>query len=561
MMNSCVATICILSLALSVFGQRPVGVHFDVEPAALPGGAEGNAAQFIALFQKLKAVTNGNTRLSADLPMGMGLKPLGAWYYQNRPISYHIADIVDTVTLMAYRDRAAAPNGITDHAAGYLNYARQIGKNVVVGVETNCNLGNIVSFCEEGQTYMEQQLNSALTTLKSYGSNFAGLAIHDYDGYNALSGVSSTFRLPSSAPCRALWVWSHSVVNDPAARAKFIDFCVRMRICTVYQESQGLVDSSAKQPVLRSFINDLWAKGIQVELLFGNHEWTYTANHPAAVNLAKAAVNFINTFPASGGTPVIPSTTAAPVVPSTTGAPNNGGGTCAARKVTRRIRISDGNDDVEQQPSKGNKMYCTSSDLEFVKDGTVDQILGLRFKNVDVSPQDTIVGAYLEMKSKKSATTKTNLVIHGEKTANSQGLCDNSNLLSDKTKTSSSVSWNNVPSWSVGQIVQSPDVTAVVKEIVGMNGWSAGNAMTLIVSGSGMRSAYSYNGGAAPYLVIELQTLSCGAGLPTSDETTDWWADTTNTVEPDDDEFNASSRTSAFLGLMTVCAVVAARLF
>lgn len=561
MMNSCVATICILSLALCVFGQRPVGVHFDVEPAALPGGAEGNAAQFISLFQKLKAVTNGQTRLSADLPMGMGLKPLGAWYYQNRPISYHIADIVDSVTLMAYRDKAAPTNGITDHAAGYLNYARQIGKKVVVGVETNCNLGDIVSFCEEGQSYMEGQLSSAVSTLNSYGSTFGGLAIHDYEGFVALSGVSSSLRLSSNVPCRAMWVWTHTVVNDAAARAKFIDFCVRMRICTVYQESQGLVDTS-KQTQLRSFVNDLWAKGISVEILFGNHEWTYTANHPQAVNLAKAAVNFINSFPAGGG-----SVTGTPQTPSTTGAPNNNGGdvgntgnTCAQRKVTRRIRISDGGDDVEQQPSNGNKMSCTSSDLEFVRDGKMDQIVGLRFKNVDVSAQDTIVGAYIEMKSKKSASTQTNLVIQGEKTGNSQGLCDQSNLLSSKAKTSSAVSWNNVPAWSAGQIVQTPDITSVVKEIVGQSSWNAGNAMTLMVSGSGMRQVYSHNGGAAPYLVLELQSFSCGAGLETSDDTTDWWADTTNTVEADDDG-SSSTRNSALLGLVAVCAMVAARLF
>jgi len=423
-----------------------------------------------------------------------------------------------------------------------------------------------VSFCEEGQSTMETQLNSAVSTLSSFGSAFAGIAIHDYDGFNSLSGVSSSLRVSSATPCRSLWVWSHSVVTDTAARAKFIDFCNRMRICTVYQESQGLVDSSSQQPKLRSFVNDLWAKGIQVELLFGNAEWTYTANHPQAVNLAKAAVNFINSFPAGG------SVTGNPVIPSTTGAPNNNGGgsntgnTCAQRKITRRIRISDGNDDVEQQPSNGDKMYCTSSDLEFIRDGKIDQIVGMRFKNVDVSREDTIVGAYIELKAKKAASAKTNLVIQGEKTVDSPGLCDQGNLLSNKPKTSSSVSWNNLPSWSANQIVQTPDITPIVKELVAQNGWNAGNAMTFMVSGSGMRQAYAYNGGAAPYLVIELQTFSCGADVDTNgdDATTDWWADTTNTVEADDDEFNAGTTVAAasYISVSSmVAAVVAARLF
>jgi len=560
-----VFTFTIIALALRVNGQPVTGVHFDVEPASLPGGATGNAAPFIALMQKLKAVTSGVTKLSADIPMGMGPAPLGAWNYNGRPIAYYIADIVDTVTLMAYRDHAAPTNGIIDHAQDFLNYAKQIGKQVVVGVETNCGLGDVVSFCEEGASYMETQLGMVQSTLSSYGAAFGGLAVHDYTGYSALAG---SMTLPSSSPCRGLWVWTHSVVTDPNAQATFINFCQRMRVCTVYIESQGLVDSNANQPKLRSFVLALYAKGIQTELLFGNADWTYTQNQGQAVALAQATVNFIKSLPSSSGGNVNPSTTAAPVAQttgahggsSTTGQPNNNNGGCGQKVVQKRYRITDGNDDVEQQLSDNNYMYCTSSDLEMTKDGSISQVIGMRFKNIDISPQDTIVDAYLEMKAKVAATTTTNLVIQGERNVNGDVLCNQALILTNRPHTIAQVAWPNVPHWKKNQVYQSPDISPIVKEVVGLGGWNSGNPMTFFVSGSGMRNAISYNGGEPPYLVVNVKTVICGQdyGYNQTNATTDWWGTENEVPATADDsrDFAAANQLPVAFALSAIFAVV-----
>jgi len=555
MKRACAVAFCVIVLATtSVYAQPVVGVHFDIEPAALPGGAMGNAAPFIALMQKLKAVTNGVTQLSVDIPMGMG----SAWTYNGRPIAQYVADIVDVVTVMSYRDHAAPTNGIIDNAQVFLDYAKKVGKKAVAGVETNCGVGDIVSFCEEGASYMEGQLGQVESTLRSYGSTYDGLAVHDYTGYSALAG---SMKLPSSAPCRALWVWTHSVVTDSGAQSTFIDFCQRMRVCTVYIESQGLVDSSSRQPQLKAFVMALYNVGIKTELLFGNAEWTYTANHGQAIALAQATVNFIKSLPSGGGGGSV-GTTGHSSLPSTTGTPSqNGGGVCGQKVVTKRYRVADGNDDVEEQMADNNYVYCTSSDLELTVDGSMVQTIGVRFQNVDISAQDTVVNAYLEMKSKSTQSRTTNLVIHGEKVENSGVLCDQSRPPTQRAHTNAQIGWSNIPKYTKGGIYQSPNVAPVVSEIVQQSGWRAGNAMSFFISGSGLRQMYSYNGGAAPYLVVQVQTVLCGQdyGNNDTDATTDWWAE--DGVQPtadDSRDYNSANQVSAIsaLFLFSLCSLL-----
>ena len=53
-----------------------------------------------------------------------------------------------------------------------------------------------------------------------------------------------------------------------------------------------------------------------------------------------------------------------------------------------------------------------------------------------------------------------------------------------------------------------PDLGAVVQEIVSRPGWAAGNAVVLIVSGTGHRTARAYDGkpAGAPVLHLEYTT-------------------------------------------------------
>ena len=166
------------------------------------------------------------------------------------------------------------------------------------------------------------------------------------------------------------------------------------------------------------------------------------------------------------------------------------------------------NDDAEENSSGG--MYRNSSDLELVNEST-DQTIGIRFPNVTVPQGAVITNAYLEFTVDETPTGTTNLTIKGEAGDNAARFAGGNNDITNRTTTGASVAWNDIPVWdTAGVAKQSPSISAVIQEIVGRAGWSSGNALAVIITGSGERTVESYNGAAghgdltmAPMLHIE----------------------------------------------------------
>ena len=76
---------------------------------------------------------------------------------------------------------------------------------------------------------------------------------------------------------------------------------------------------------------------------------------------------------------------------------------------TVNIRISDGNDDAEEDVNDGD-MHFTSTDLEMVHD-SVDQIVGLRFRNITIPQGSSITNAYIQFTTDEVSTSATDLTI------------------------------------------------------------------------------------------------------------------------------------------------------
>ena len=79
--------------------------------------------------------------------------------------------------------------------------------------------------------------------------------------------------------------------------------------------------------------------------------------------------------------------------------------------------------------------------------------------------------------------------------------------LTSRPTTASFVSWN-IPPWNtVNETHQSPDLSALVQEVVDRPGWTRGNALVLLFEGSGVRVAESFDGKptAAPRLCVEFE--------------------------------------------------------
>lgn len=84
---------------------------------------------------------------------------------------------------MAYRDHAGPPDGIDALWQEELTYASSIGRPLVVGVETQCDLEpEYVTFCEEGDASLEAELGLARGALAGE-AGFGGFAIHHYGSY------------------------------------------------------------------------------------------------------------------------------------------------------------------------------------------------------------------------------------------------------------------------------------------------------------------------------------------------------------------------------------------
>jgi hypothetical protein len=171
-------------------GSNLAGIHLDVEPYVLPEWKTDQAAVITQYLEMLEAshqaLAGSGLRLIVDTPFWFDT--ISAEYGgRTRPLNQHVQDITDRVVLMDYRDVAEGDDGIIQHAAVEMLYAAQIGRQVVIGVETNdvAPEPEKVTFYEEGQQAMEDALAAVLET---YGGNpaFGGIAIHDYLGYERL---------------------------------------------------------------------------------------------------------------------------------------------------------------------------------------------------------------------------------------------------------------------------------------------------------------------------------------------------------------------------------------
>ena len=169
-----------------------------------------------------------------------------------------------------------------------------------------------------------------------------------------------------------------------------------------------------------------------------------------------------------------------------------------------------GTDDAEERAS--GTMALESTDLDMVDDlfgnGGDGAKVGIRFTGIDIPPGAVITGAYLEFFVDEKSTTDTSLLVQGQDADDAAGFADVRNNISSRPTTDASVEWTPEPWRKIGENGEgqrTPDLSAVVQEIVARPGWEAGNDVAFIISGSGSRTAEAFEGvpGRAPVLHIE----------------------------------------------------------
>ena len=182
------------------------------------------------------------------------------------------------------------------------------------------------------------------------------------------------------------------------------------------------------------------------------------------------------------------------------------------------VRIADGGDDAEQHLDDGD-MDITSTDLEFPYEDagsptTDEQVIGLRFLDIQIDPGAAVFGAYVEIEvdkvDKEGSQAPVNLVVEGELAPNAAPFEDVAGNITDRATTTTKVKWS-VPEWTEQDAkFQTPDLSGIIQEIVNQEGWESGNALVLIFRddkdnpSTGLREAESMDGeaDAAPLLHI-----------------------------------------------------------
>jgi hypothetical protein len=143
-----------------------------------------------------------------------------------------------------------------------------------------------------------------------------------------------------------------------------------------------------------------------------------------------------------------------------------------------------------------------------MNDGTTPQAaVGLRFTNVAIPQGATITGAWIQFWPNEKHADATTLFIQADATDDS-GVMSTKHPLLTRTLTSAKITWVP-PAWStLDQPVpeaRTPDLTSVIQEIVSRGGWVSGNALGVIITGSGRRvaEAYDANPAWAPLLHVD----------------------------------------------------------
>ena len=171
------------------------------------------------------------------------------------------------------------------------------------------------------------------------------------------------------------------------------------------------------------------------------------------------------------------------------------------------VRVATGNDDGEERVDNGT-MYLTSSDLELISDGATAQLVGMRFTNVTVPNGTSIANAYVQFQVDELNSGATNVNVQGQAIDDAPTFTTSNSNISSRSRTTAAVPWAPV-AWNTvndaGPDQRTPDISAVIQEIVNRPGWVSGNDIVIILTGSGERTAESYNGvaAAAPLLHIE----------------------------------------------------------
>ncbi len=207
------------------------------------------------------------------------------------------------------------------------------------------------------------------------------------------------------------------------------------------------------------------------------------------------------------------------------------GGNNACVDTSICVNLGTSSNPDAEEATNGN-LYVNIGPVDLVYDSEPghwrgNQLTGLRFENVLLPPQAVIVDAHIQFTvSSISNVDPCSLYVQAEDVDDAPPIGWLQFGLSSRGRTTAGVDWQPAQWVAVndnGPAQQTPDLSSVVQELVDRAGWQQGNDLLFLISGTGGRSAFSWDQNPAKGAVLcisyanynpDCQGVHNGAALP-----------------------------------------------
>lgn len=181
------------------------------------------------------------------------------------------------------------------------------------------------------------------------------------------------------------------------------------------------------------------------------------------------------------------------------------------------VSIATGADDAEE--SSVGVMSLASTDLELVADGSKgNQVIGMRFTGIAIPPGATITASSVQFTTDEATSDPTTVSIQAQDADTAEAFTGANFNISARTRTSAAVAWSPL-AWptvgAAGADQRTPDLSSVVQAVVARSGWVSGNALAIIITGTGHRVASSYEKGTTVRARLHVEFTTTGGAVPT----------------------------------------------
>ncbi len=174
-------------------------------------------------------------------------------------------------------------------------------------------------------------------------------------------------------------------------------------------------------------------------------------------------------------------------------------GSCA--RVSSSFQLINDADDAEQADTNGSDVVPSLAGTQLNLDSS-NEWAGLRYSGVSIPQGATIISAHLRLRATSNGSGSTTIAIAGEDVDNAPGFTTDKKDISDRGLTTA-VNWTT-SDWIDEQYYETADIKTVLQAIVNRAGWSAGNAMALILQHTGGTAKAAYTRDAAALSAAQL---------------------------------------------------------